>query len=135
MAEEHKDVSVRERERQELEQAPEKTVPGRYFVPDTDIVETDDALILVMDMPGVSRERVSIDLDQNVLTVEGRIDTDAYRELRPVYTEYSLGHFSRRFSISEDIDDSGITARINDGVLTLRLPKSEARKPRRIEVA
>lgn len=133
MAEEHKDVSVREK--QELEQGPEKTVPGRYFVPDTDIVETDEALVLVMDMPGVSRDRVNIDLDQNVLSVEGRIDTEAFRDLRPVYTEYNLGHFSRRFSLSEEIDDSGITASISDGVLTLRLPKSEAKKPRRIEVA
>lgn len=133
MAEESKDVSVREKK--ELEQGPEKTMPGRYFVPDTDILETEDALTVVMDMPGVSRDRVSIDLDQGVLTIEGGIDTEAYRELRPVYTEYNLGNFSRRFSLSEEIDDSAITAQISDGVLTVRLPKAEAKKPRRIEVS
>lgn len=133
MAEESKDVSVREKK--ELEQGPEKTMPGRYFVPDTDILETEDALTVVMDMPGVSRDRVSIDLDQGVLTIEGGIDTEAYRDLRPVYTEYNLGNFSRRFSLSEEIDDSSITAQISNGVLTVRLPKAESKKPRRIEVS
>lgn len=121
--------------KQELKTAEEKTVPGRFFVPNTDIVETDDALIVAMDMPGVSKERVDIKLEKRVLSVEGHIDIEPYKKLKPVYTEYNLGNWSRSFTLSSEIDQQGIEASMTDGVLMLTLPKVKEMQPKSITVS
>ena len=121
-------------EKRELDRAEEPRSPGRYYVPDTDIFETADALLVVMEMPGVNRDRLDVRLDKDVLTVEGHIDFDNYADLRPVYTEYNIGNFSRSFQLSGDFDPDSITATLVDGVLTLELAKRETAKPRRIPV-
>lgn len=121
--------------KKELSTKEEKTKPGKFYVPDTDIYETDEALVVVMDMPGVEKKNIDIKVENNVLSVEGQIDFAKYENLKPVYTEYNVGHFSRSFSISRDIDSAGISAKIEDGVLTLRLPRAKEAAPRRIEVA
>ncbi len=121
--------------KKELSAKEEKTRPGKFFVPDTDIYETDEALVVVMDMPGVEKKNIDVKVEKNVLSVEGQIDFAKYENLKPVYTEYNVGHFSRSFSISRDIDSAGISAKIEDGVLTLRLPRAKEAAPRRIEVA
>ncbi len=129
--------SKRELERlakKELSTKEEKTRPGKFYVPDTDIYETDEALVVVMDMPGVEKKNIDIKVEKNVLSVEGQIDFAKYEDLKPVYTEYNVGHFSRSFSISRDIDSAGISAKIEDGVLTLRLPRVKEAAPRSIEV-
>ncbi len=120
--------------KQEATPSGEKTVPGRFYVPATDIVETDDSLIMIMDMPGTSKERVEIRLEKDVLTIEGFIDADAYRGMHPVYSEYPLGHYSRRFALSNEIDQDAIAAAMHNGTLTLTLPKVKALQPRRIAV-
>ena len=122
------------REKQELKGAEEKTVPGRYFVPATDVYETEEGLTLVMEMPGVSREDLEVSLENGVLRVEGRLDFAKYERLEPVYTEYNVGHYTRSFSLSDTVDQENITASLDDGVLTLTLPKSAAARPRRIEI-
>ncbi len=122
------------REKQELAKKEEKTVPGRYFVPAVDIFETDDALTVIMEMPGVKKDNVTIDVEEDVLRVEGQIDFANYRELDPVYTEYNVGHYSRGFTLSGKIDRESISARLEDGVLTLTLPKAREAMPRRIAV-
>jgi len=123
------------KEKQEL-QEPTKTRPGRYYVPDVDIYEDENTLWLWADMPGVGQEKVSIDLHDNVLTLQGEVLLDDYKGLTPVYTEYNVGHYSRRFTLSEDIqiDRDRIIARMSDGVLELQVPKIERAKPRRITV-
>jgi HSP20 family molecular chaperone IbpA len=117
--------------KKELSTKEEKTKPGKFYMPDTDIYETDEALVVVMDMPGVEKKNIDIKVEKNVLSVEGQIDFAKYENLKPVYTEYNVGHFSRSFSISQDIDSAAISAKVEDGVLTLRLEAA----PRRIEVA
>lgn len=121
-------------EKKELVEREEKTVPARYYVPQTDICETDDALVVVMEMPGVEKDNISIDVENDVLAVEGRIDLGKYADMQPVYTEYNVGHYARRFSLSSKIDQEKITADLGDGVLTLTLPKAEQAKPRRITI-
>ena len=123
------------KEKQEL-QEPAKTRPGRYYVPDVDIYEDENTLWLWADMPGVDQEKVSIELHDNVLTLQGEVILDDYTGLTPVYTEYNVGHYSRHFTLSENIqtDRDRITARISDGVLELQVPKVERAKPRRITV-
>ena len=88
------------REKKEVASREEKTVPARYYVPDTDIYETDDALTVVMEMPGVEKKDVQVSLEDDVLRVEGRIDFTKYEGLEPLYTEYNVGHFARSFSLS-----------------------------------
>ena len=122
------------RDKQELAHQEEKTIPGRYFVPAADIFETEEALTVVLEMPGVATNNVDVQIENNVLRVEGKIDHSAYTGIDPVYTEYNVGHYARVFALSDKIDQEAITARVEDGVLTLTLPKSKDALPRRISV-
>ena len=118
-----------------LEKKDEATVPARIYVPTTDIFETEGALMVVMEMPGVVKEHTDIIVEDNVLSVTGRIDFSKYEKLQPVYTEYNIGHFRRSFSLApSSIDEHKITAEMEDGVLTLTLPKAERAKARKIEL-
>ena len=120
--------------KKELVSKEEKTVPARYFVPATDIYETDDGLMVVMEVPGVERKDIDINVENEVIRVEGRIDTSKYDGLDPLYTEYNVGHFARSFTLSSKIDQQKIGAQLEDGVLTLTLPKLKEAQPRRISV-
>ena len=96
--------------------------------------ETEEALTVVMEVPGVAREAVEIEVKDDVLRVEGRIDPSKYGGLEPVYTEYNVGHWARSFALSDKVDRERIGAQLEDGVLTLTLPKTAEAKPRRIAV-
>ena len=122
------------REKQELAQQEEKTVPGRYYMPAADIFETDDALTLMLEMPGVTKNNVDVQIENDVLRVEGKIDYSAYKDIEPVYTEYNVGHYARAFTLSNKIDRDAITAQVADGVLTLTLPKAKEAMSRRIAI-
>jgi HSP20 family molecular chaperone IbpA len=121
-------------EKKELVSKGEKTVPARYYVPNTDIYETEDALKLVMEVPGVDRKDIDIRLEDDVLRVEARIDTAKYEGMEPLYTEYNVGHFARAFTLSHRIDQQQIGAALSDGVLTLTLKKVQQAQQRRIEI-
>jgi HSP20 family protein len=122
-------------EKKELVSKEEKTVPARYFIPNTDIFETNDALVVVMEIPGVEKKDVDINLENDTLRVEARIDYTKYDGLEPLYAEYNVGHFTRTFALSDKIDQQQIGAELADGVLTLRLRKSPGAQPRRIAIA
>lgn len=121
------------REKQQV-QGQEKTRAGRYFLPDVDIYESNEALHLRADMPGVKDEDVEVTLENSVLTIDGKVVLDMYQGLSPLYTEYNVGNYFRQFELNETLDESKISAKMKDGVLELELPKAEAAKPRRIEV-
>lgn len=122
-------------QKHEVDKAQESTTPTRAFIPIADIYESENALTVVLEMPGVSRDNVDVNIEDGVLTVEGRIDFAKYQELQPVYSEYNVGHYRRTFRISSQIDQSGITAEMRDGIITLELPKVEVAKPRRVQVS
>jgi HSP20 family protein len=122
-------------EKREVEKPDEPTVPMRSFLPNADIFETEDALTVVLEMPGVNKDAVDISVENGVLTVEGRIDFGKYEGLQPVYCEYNIGPYRRSFRISNRVDHEKIRAEMRDGVITLTLPKAEEAKPRRIPVA
>jgi HSP20 family protein len=122
------------REKKELVSKEEKTIPGRYYVPYADIYETDEALTVVMEMPGVERDNLNVSLESDVLRVSGQIDFTKYEGLEPVYTEYNVGHYARSFALSNKIDQESIRAQLEDGVLTLTLPKAKEAQPRRIAI-
>jgi HSP20 family protein len=123
------------RQKQEVATKEERTVPGRHYTPVTDIYETDSGLIIVMEMPGVARENVNVDLQNDVLRIEGQIDFSKYKGMEPVYTEYDVGHYVRTFSLPSKIDREKIAAQLDDGVLTLTLPKVQEAQPRRISIS
>jgi HSP20 family protein len=122
------------REKKELATKDEKTVPGRFYVPYSDIYETDEALTVLMEMPGVERKDVSIALENDVLRVDGKIDFNKYEGMEPVYTEFNVGHYTRSFTLSSKIDREKISAQLDDGVLVLTLPKGKEAQPRRIAI-
>ena len=121
-------------QKREVEKKTEGTTPGRVFVPVTDIFETPEALTVVLEMPGVERNSIEASVDNDLVTIEGRIDFTKYEGMQPVYTEYNVGHYARSFEVSNKIDQSKITAQMKDGVVTIVLPKAEQAKPRRIQV-
>lgn len=114
--------------------AHEPTRPGVSYSPAVDIFETEDALTLLADLPGVKKEDLDIDLDDRRLTITGLVDGEEPR-FRSLYSEYGVGGFTRSFELGDTIDRKGISAALKDGVLTLVLPKADRLKPRKIEVS
>ena len=121
--------------KKELKTKEEKTQQARFYSPATDILETAQELTLYMDMPGVAKKDVDVKLEKNLLTVEGRIDQSRYEALKAQYAEYNVGHYTRSFQLSSEIDTDHIGARIENGLLVLTLPKAEQAKPKQIQVA
>lgn len=120
------------RERQEVKD--EQTRPGRTYVPDVDIYETPESLWLSVDLPGVDETSVQVNLSNGVLSIDGQVTLKDYDELSPRYTEYGIGNFARRFSVSTEVDTARIAGRMRNGVLELELPKTERAKPRQIPI-
>ncbi len=120
--------------KRELENKEETTIPARVFVPAADIYEAENGLTVILEMPGVEKKNVEINIEDGVLNVEGRIDLTKYQGLQPLYTEYNIGHYTRSFRVSNKIDQSKIAAEMKDGILSLTLPKVEEAKPRTIQV-
>jgi HSP20 family protein len=129
---ESKEMAVREKK--ELVAKEEKTVPGRYYVPYADIYETDDALTVVMEMPGVEKKDLDVNVEKDVLRVDGRIDFSKYKDMEPLYAEYNVGHYARSFALGSAIDQEKISANLEDGVLTLTLQKAKHAQPRKIAI-
>jgi HSP20 family molecular chaperone IbpA len=121
-------------QKKEVASKDERTVPARYFVPNTDIYETDDALTLLMEVPGVDKKDLNVELEAGTLKIEARIDFAKYEGLEPLYSEYNVGHYSRSFTLSDKIDQNGISAALESGVLTLTLKKAREAQPRRIKI-
>jgi HSP20 family protein len=121
-------------QKRELEKKEETTIPARVFLPNADIYETNDALNVVLEMPGVEKNSVEVRVEDGVLKIDGRLDFSKYQGLQPLYTEYNVGHYSRSFRLSSKIDQNKIGAELKDGVLSLVLPKVEEAKPRTIQV-
>jgi len=128
-------TDLRIQKKKELESREEKTTPGKNYMPYTDIYETGDALTVVMEIPGIKKDAIDIHLEKDELTVNAEIDLGKYQNFEPVYMEYNVGHFSRSFSLSNKVDKEKIEANVGDGVLSLKLPKVEEEKPRKIIIA
>jgi HSP20 family protein len=105
---------------------------NRYMVPPVDIYETDHALAVIVDLPGVQKDDVDIRVDQDILTIKGKVKYTPPKEL--VRGEFSLLDFFRQFQLSDEVDQEKISAESKNGVLTITLPKAEKAKPRQIKV-
>jgi HSP20 family protein len=103
------------------------------YTPRFDIAETEDDLLLYGDLPGVESSALDIRFEERELIVHGKV-SPRHADEQHIRSEYGIGDFHRTFSVSESIDGDGISAELKNGVLTVRLPKSAASKPKRIEV-
>ncbi|NSW85159.1 MAG: Hsp20/alpha crystallin family protein [Syntrophobacteraceae bacterium] len=128
---EDKDLQLQEKK--ELQTKAESTRDVPVFVPAVDIYESESALTVVADMPGVSADSLDIDLDNDQLTIRGTAATQE-SEGSVLLQEYSVGDYYRQFTLSDAIDRSKIEATMKDGVLKVVLPKAEAARPRKITV-
>jgi HSP20 family protein len=117
----------------ELER-PASTNEPAPLTPPVDIHEDAEGIRLVADLPGVSKDSVSIGVEGDTLAIEGVVQLGDTARLQPLYAEVTVGQFRRSFVLSRDLDTSRIEAQMRNGVLTLRIPKAEEAKPRRIEV-
>jgi HSP20 family protein len=129
------DQELQVQQKREVESKEESTVPARLFLPQTDIFEADQALTLILEMPGVDKGNVDVKVENDVLSIEGRVNFSKYDGLQPLYTEYNVGHYARSFRLSGKIEQEAISAELKDGVMTLVLPRAEKAKPRKINVS
>ena len=125
---------VQVQQKREVDKERESTIPARQFLPVTDIFETDQALTVILEMPGVDKDSVDVRVENGVLSIEGQVDLSKYQGLAPLYIEYNVGNYARTFQLSSKIEQDRITAELKDGVMTLTLPKAEKAQPRRIAV-
>jgi len=126
MAETVKDIRETGEERQER--------PRKTYAPAVDIIETNNNILVIADMPGVDEKSVDITLEKNLLTIYGMIDTSISSDLEGSLSEYGIGDYQRIFSLTDVVDRDNIKATVKDGVLKLVLPKAENLRTRRIEV-
>ena len=125
--------SLTARDHDITQQSSEETrAPERFLRPPVSIVEDESGLILTADLPGATKQALDIHVEKGILTITAPVS----REMpgRPVYSEFEWAPYYRQFPIPDDIDQDKVKAEFTNGVLTLRLPKVEAAKPRRIEV-
>lgn len=113
---------------------PSPPVPRLVFTPPIDIYETEDGLVLMADLPGVSLDSLELQVQNNKLTLLGRVKPPVPPggELR--YQEYQIGDFLRSFILSDEVDHDRVSATLNNGVLKVWLPKAKKAQARRIQV-
>lgn len=104
------------------------------FVPPVDIYETDDQVVMIADIPGVDQKNVDITLENDVLTIEGSVDSKTPDGYELVWSEYGTGDYFRSFNLSDDIDQSKVDAKVTDGVLKITFAKAEPARPKKIKV-
>jgi HSP20 family protein len=103
--------------------------------PPADIFEQEDGITLLLDMPGVSKERLNVQADRNSLVVEGEAELNMPEGMEALYADVRSTHYRRSFSLSgEQLDTGAVEATLNDGVLRVRIPKRAEHRPRKIEI-
>ncbi len=126
---------IKAKEKKEVAGKAEQTKPGPVFTPSVDIFETETALTVLADLPGVTADNLDIDLHEDVLSLVAHITEEREPGESLLLKEYETGQYIRKFTLSEVIDQEKIKAELADGVLRLTLPKVEKAKPRKIVVS
>ena len=126
-------ITTREQEQQAIAQSGAREREA-VLRPNVDIFEDDSGITLHADMPGVSRERLSVNVEGDVLSIKGDADIPMPEGMEPLYADVRATRYERNFTLSREMDTEQVEASLNQGVLTLRIPKREEHKPRKIEV-
>jgi len=128
-------LQLEDTEKLEVEETgAERTRDRLAFVPRVDIYETDEAITVVADLPGVDENSIDITLEKNVLTLNAYVEPEEPEGFDLAYAEYRVGDYQRAFTLSDQIDQEGIEATVNAGVLRLYLPKITEAKRRKIAI-
>ena len=104
------------------------------YRPRVDIVEKENELLLIADMPGTTRDAIELNYEDGQLTIHARVAQRAPEKARALRSEYGVGDYRRTFQIGKGVDAQAMHAEYHAGVLTVHLPKAEAAKPRKIVV-
>ena len=113
----------------------ERTRSGCCYRPDVDILEQGDELLVLANMPGAKSDTIDVNFEDGTLEIHAAVTPRQNDGPTCLLQEYGIGDYYRSFQVSEAIDAGKISAQYADGVLTLRLPKTEAVKPRKIAVS
>lgn len=122
------------RSRPAMAEGTERTRGGEVFRARSDIYETKDGLVLLMEMPGVAADSVNITLDKRVLTITGQKQIHDLDDFTLSHAEFHVGEYERSFTISEMVDSERISATMKNGMLEVTLPKTQLAEARRIPV-
>ena len=106
----------------------------RTIRPDVDVFEDDTGITVHADMPGVSRDRLDIQVDSDSLTIAGNIEIAMPEDIGALHADLRANRYQRSFSLSRELDGDNIDGSLKDGVLILRIPKRQKHKARKIEV-
>jgi len=107
---------------------------ARAMVPRVDVLEDEKGITLLADLPGVPREQLELKVEGDTLVIEGEVAQQTPEGLQPVYAEIRVPRYRRAFTLSRELDASGVEANLKDGVLSLRIPKREEAQPRKISI-
>jgi HSP20 family molecular chaperone IbpA len=133
MAEKETTMEVEKQEVQTVDES-EPTRDVQVFVPRSDIYETDEEIVLVLDVPGTNADSIDITLEKNVLTINAYVDFEKPEGYALNIAEYAVGDYQRSFRLSDEVDQAKIKASVKDGVLRLHLPKAKNARTRKISV-
>ncbi len=126
---------VQSSEARDVSRAEQSATPEVVLRPAVDVYETDEGVTVKADLPGVSKESLNVQVDKDVLTIEGTVSLDVPENMEARYAEVQSSRYRHSFTLSQDLDTSKIEAELVQGVLTLRIPKREEVKPRKITVS
>lgn len=128
------DKELKVKQKQEVEHRGETTKPEKHFIPAVDIFENDEQVTVIAEMPGVPIEAIDVSLEEDLLTITGTKQPDELPHARILIHEYETGHYLRRFTLAETIDREKVKASLNEGMLTIVLPKTVPEQPKKIEI-
>lgn len=111
---------------------PTRTEPA--LMPPVDVIEDSTGITLYADLPGVPKEKLNLNVEADVLTIEGEVGLTMPQGMDTSYAEVNLPRYRRVFTLSKELDPSKVTAELAQGVLKLRIPKAEHAQPRRIDI-
>lgn len=132
MSNNNKELEVQKQETQ-LEET-ERTRETSCFVPKADIYETEETIVVSLDIPGIQQDNINVNLENNILTVNAYANLEAPEGYSLALSEYGIGDYERSFRISTQIDQDNIEAQYKNGVLNLKMPKAEDAKKRQIPI-
>lgn len=112
----------------------ERMRPHKVYTPNVDILERKDEIVVTADLPGVDEKSLDISLEKNVLTINGRVESEVPEPYRLAYSEYGIGDYQRAFTLSDEVDKERIHATMKNGILRLVMPKAATAKARKITV-
>jgi HSP20 family molecular chaperone IbpA len=104
------------------------------MLPPVDVIEDTGGITLYADLPGVTKDKLSLQVEADALTIEGEVALDMPEGMEATHAEVSLPRYRRVFTLSRELDAQRVSAEFNQGLLKLRIPKAEHAKPRRIEI-